>query len=162
MVINKGYYKTTQELNTGDVGTVSGEVINKQPVSDPILALEGRVPGLYISQASGLPGAYFNAQIMGYNSLNYGSDPLYIVDGVPYSSVSLTNTNIGGGALGFPNAAATYNSSVPSAGLSPFNLLDPTSIESIEVLKDADATAIYGSRGANGVILITTKKGQSW
>lgn len=154
----KGYYSTTNRFNTGDVTTVKGEDIQKQPVSDPILALEGRVPGLYIQQTSGAPGAYSTIRIMGQNSISNGNDPLYIVNGVPFSSSSPTNPYIGGGMLGAPpvNGENTYGT-----GLSPFNLLNPADIESIEVLKDADATAIYGSRGANGVIIITTKKGKA-
>jgi TonB-dependent starch-binding outer membrane protein SusC len=157
-VVNKGYYSTSQRLNTGDMTTVKGEEIQEQPVSDPILALEGRVPGLYIQQTSGAPGSYSTIQIRGQNSIANGNDPLYIVDGVPYSSVSLTNSNVGGGAVGQP---ANSISNVNGGGLSPFNSLNPSDIESITVLKDADATAIYGSRGANGVILITTKRGKA-
>lgn len=153
----KGYYNTTERLNTGDVTTVKAEDIEKQPVSDPILALEGRVPGLYIQQASGAPGAYSKIQIRGQNSIANGNDPLYIIDGVPFSSVSLTSSQLGGGAAGY--GSATFNSS--GGGLSPLNNLNPTDIASIVVLKDADATAIYGSRGANGVILITTKRGKA-
>lgn len=162
----KGYYTTTKRLNTGNVATVKGEDIQKQPVSDPILALEGRVPGLYISQTSGVPGAYSTVHLRGVNSipnpygkLSSANNPLYIVDGVPYGSASLTNSDIASGAVGSPSASTTINSS--PQGLSPFNNLNPSEIESIEVLKDADATAIYGSRGANGVILITTKKGKA-
>lgn len=158
----KGYYNTTKRLNTGDVTTVKGEDIQKQPVSDPILALEGRVPGLYIQQTTGIPGAYSTIHLRGQNSipnsigkLVTANDPLYIVDGVPFGSASLTNSSYGGGAVGNNTTGG-----VVGQGLSPFNNLNPSDIESIEVLTDADATAIYGSRGANGVILITTKKGK--
>src|SRR6185312_2440057 len=99
----KGYYSTTNRLNTGDVTTVKGETINEQPVSDPILALEGRVPGLYIQQASGIPGAYSSIGIMGPNSIANGNDPFYIIDGVPFSSTSLTIPSVSGGAVGAPN-----------------------------------------------------------
>jgi TonB-dependent starch-binding outer membrane protein SusC len=158
----KGYYTTTERLNTGDVTTVKGETINEQPVSDPILALEGRVPGLNIQQASGIAGAYSTITIRGVNSIANGNDPLYIVDGVPYSSSTLTSTFIGGGALGLPAPGSNVIGSIGGGqGMSPFNNLNPADIESIEVLKDADATAIYGSRGANGVILINTKKGKA-
>ncbi len=157
VVVNKGYYNSTQALNTGDVSIVTGDEINKQPVSDPILALEARVPGLYIQQASGAPGAYSAIQIRGQNSIENGSDPLYIVDGVPFGATSLTSTVIGGGMVGFP----VPGKNALGLGLSPFNSLNPADIESVVVLKDADATAIYGSRGANGVILITTKKGKA-
>jgi TonB-linked SusC/RagA family outer membrane protein len=154
----KGYYNTTNRLNTGDVTTVKGEEIQQQPVTDPMLALEARVPGLYIQQTSGAPGAYSTIRIMGQNSIANGNDPLYVIDGVPFSSTSPTSTDIGGGMLGFPPSTGQRPN---GAGLSPFNSLNPADISSIEVLKDADATAIYGSRGANGVILITTKKGKA-
>ena len=152
----KGYYNTTKRLNTGNVTTVKGEDIQKQPVSDPILALEGRVPGLYISQYSGIPGAGLIVQLRGQNSIANGNNPLYIIDGVPITATSITNTSIGGGAVGSPGPGEGLGQ-----GMSPFNSLDPSDIESIDILKDADATAIYGSRGANGVILITTRKGKA-
>jgi len=157
----KGYYSTSNRLNTGNVVTVKGEDIAKQPVTDPILALEGRVPGLSISQTSGVPGSYSTIQLRGQNSIRdvnkpvTVNDPLYIVDGVPFSSQSLTDPLFGGGVFQAP----TYNNGT-GQGISPFNGLNPADIESIEILKDADATAIYGSRGANGVILINTKKGK--
>lgn len=155
----KGYYNTSGRLNTGNVATVKGEDIARQPVSDPLLALEGRVPGLYISQASGAPGAYSTIRLRGQNSIprnkpTTANDPLYIVDGVPFNSQTLTSSDLGGGILSGSNPDGLRQ------GLSPFNYINPSDIESIEVLKDADATAIYGSRGANGVIVITTKKGK--
>jgi len=159
----KGYYVTSNRLNTGDVSTVKGEDIAKQPVTDPLLALEGRVPGLYIAQTSGVPGAYSTVLLRGQNSIVGDSkpfsanDPLYIVDGVPLSSETLTSQIIGGGIF----QSNSGNNGKPRQGMSPLNYLNPADIESIEVLKDADATAIYGSRGANGVILITTKKGKA-
>ncbi len=158
VVVNKGYYNERQELSTGDVGIVNAKEIEEQPVSDPIQALEGRVAGLYITQTSGMPGSYAKIQINGQNSIANGNNPLYIIDGVPFSSTSLTSTTLGGGALGNTFSTTTQNL---GGGMSPFNALNPDDIESIEVLKDADATAIYGSRGANGVILITTKKGKA-
>ncbi|TDX00478.1 TonB-linked SusC/RagA family outer membrane protein [Dinghuibacter silviterrae] len=141
----KGYYSTTNRLNTGNVSVVKSEDIQNQHLSDPIMALEGQVPGLFVAQTSGVPGSSMTIQLRGLNSIASGTEPFYIVDGVPFISITMTNNNIGAG---------------PVTGLSPFNLLNPNDIESIEVLKDADATAIYGSRGANGVILITTKKGK--
>lgn len=156
----KGYYSTTERLNTGDVTTIQGEDIQKQPVTDPLLALEGRVPGLYIQQTSGVPGAYSTVRLMGKNSLFNGNDPLYIVDGVPFMSTSLTNSYFGDGAINGANSISQTPFNATGGGLSPFNGLDLSDIESIEVLKDADATAIYGSRGANGVILINTKRGK--
>jgi len=142
------YGTTTKRLNTGDVTTVTSQEIEEQPVSNPILALEGRVPGMFITQQSGLPGsaAGVQVQVRGLNSMQQGNDPLYIVDGVPYVSETLIS-----GTSGVILEGTSGN---------PFNFLNPADIESIDVLKDADATAIYGSRGANGVILITTKKGK--
>jgi len=160
VVINQGYYTRKQRFNTGNVTRVDGKDIQKQPVTDPMMALEGRVPGLQISQTSGLPGANMTIKLRGTNFLKTDgsplnlNDPLYIVDGVPFNSSSLTSGAIGGGVLGAPGNG-------DGQGLSPFNVLSTSDIESIEVLKDADATAIYGARGANGVILITTKKGKA-
>ncbi|MFA6275786.1 MAG: SusC/RagA family TonB-linked outer membrane protein [Pedobacter sp.] len=143
VTINKGYYTTSQKLNTGSVTKVTGEEIDKQPVSNPISALQGRVPGLLITQKNGLPGSTLAIQIRGQNSIQQGNDPLIIIDGVPFSSENLARAGTGLNAN------------------SPFNTINPSDIESIEVLKDADATAIYGSRGANGVLLITTKKAKA-
>lgn len=104
--------------------------------------------GVSISQTSGAPGGGFVIQIRGKNSLRAeGNAPLYIIDGVPYNSQSLGDSQISGGIL--------------AGSFSPLNSINPSDIERIEVLKDADATAIYGSRGANGVVLITTKKGRA-
>lgn len=136
-----GYGRTSKRFNTGDVATVRGEEIQRNPVSNVLSALQGRVPGLIITQNTGIPGSSFNVNIRGRNSLN-GNEPLYIIDGVPYPSgtlILLNQTLKGGNYLDYFN---------------------PADIESIDVLKDADATSIYGSRGANGVILITTKKGK--
>lgn len=105
--------------------------------------LEGQVPGMFITQATGVPGGSFTVQIRGQNSLLNGNQPLYVVDGVPYPSnpPEVINPTLGG-----------------QDGMS-LNYLDPGNIESIEILKDADATSIYGSRAANGAVIITTKKG---
>jgi TonB-linked SusC/RagA family outer membrane protein len=151
VVINKGYYSTSQRLNTGNVSKVTSADIQKQPVSNVLEAIEGRMAGVQIQQTSGVSGSGINIDIRGRNSLrnsntNNGNLPLYIVDGVPISSSSLDALS---------NVA---NQILPL--MSPLNAIDPSDVESIEILKDADATAIYGSRGANGVVLITTKKGK--
>ena len=158
VVVSKGYYDEKKALLTGDVTVIDSKIIGEQPVSDPIMALEGRVPGLQITQASGIPGSNYTIRLRGQNSIANGNNPLFIVDGVPFTSTSLTSNDLGGGAVGF--GPGPLNSQAGSGGLSPFNILNPSDIDNIEVLKDADATAIYGSRGANGVILITTKKGK--
>jgi len=145
------YATTTKRLSTGNIGMVKGEDIAKQPVSNPLLALEGRVSGLFIRQTTGLSGTGVSVQIQGQNSILNGNDPFYVVDGVPYSSQLL------------PNLGLVLGTSAGSNGVggNPLSFINPADIESITVLKDADATAIYGSRAANGAILITTKKGKA-
>jgi TonB-dependent starch-binding outer membrane protein SusC len=147
------YGTTSQRLSTGDVTTVTSKEIEEQPVSNPLAALEGRVPGLVINQTSGVPGGAFTVQIRGQNSLANGNDPFYVIDGVPYSSqtVGLINNNLSGN-----HNLIGYNYSSGN----PLNYINPSDIESISILKDADATSIYGSRAANGAILITTKRGK--
>jgi TonB-linked SusC/RagA family outer membrane protein len=145
--INAGYYTVKERERTGSISRITAQTIEKQPINNPLQALQGRVPGVTITQQTGLPGGGFSVQIRGRNSIASGNDPLYIVDGVSYPSINIS-FNYGGNVLG-------------SNGANPLSLLNPYDIESIEVLKDADATAIYGSRGANGVILIKTKKNKS-
>ncbi|WP_165761340.1 SusC/RagA family TonB-linked outer membrane protein [Niastella koreensis] len=147
------YGTTTKRLNTGNVGTVTSEELSRQPVFNVLQALEGRVPGMTVSQTTGVAGARTPVQIRGRANFDkdYSSDqPLFILDGVPLAANNdgtTSLTNVFGSATG--------------SGLSVLAGLNPNDIASIEVLKDADATAIYGSRGANGVILITTKRGAS-
>jgi TonB-linked SusC/RagA family outer membrane protein len=149
------YGTTTQRMNTGDVTTIKTETIEKQPIDNPLLALEGQVPGLFITQNSGVAGAGISVLIQGQNSIARGNDPFFVIDGVPYTSQLLPN--YGSGVLGFSsNTTNSFN----AGGGNPFSFINPADIESITVLKDADATAIYGSRAANGAILITTKKGR--
>lgn len=139
------YGQTTRRFNTGNIGQVTAKELSSQPVSNPLAALAGRVPGLVITQNSGIPGGAYGVQIRGQSSLTQGSEPLFIIDGMPFGN--------GNSSLN------QYSLIAASGGLSPLNMINAADIESIEVLKDADATAIYGSRGANGVILVTTKKG---
>lgn len=146
VVLNAGYYNVTQRERTGNISRVTAEEIERQPVTNPLAAMQGRMPGVQITQTTGMPGGGFDIEIRGRNSLRAdGNAPLIIVDGVPFPNNSITSPNV-------PNA---------TAGFSPLNNINPGDIASIEILKDADATAIYGSRGANGVVLITTKSGQA-
>jgi TonB-linked SusC/RagA family outer membrane protein len=149
------YGTTSQRLSTGNVSTVKAADIAKQPVNNPILALQGRVPGIQITQATGFAGSGVDIQIQGQNSFNNGSAPFYVVDGVPYTQTLLSDI---GGILG-----TSGRGSEPSQRRlgSPLSYINPADIESIDVLKDADATAIYGSRAANGAVIITTKKGKA-
>jgi len=140
-----GYGKVSKRFNTGSVVTVNAEDIERQAVSNPLAALAGRVPGMTVEQSSGNPGGKFNIQIRGQSSISQGSQPLFLIDGIPYPNDQITS-----GMTGLANQ-----------GQSPMSNINPLDIESIEILKDADATAVYGSRGANGVILITTKKGKT-
>jgi TonB-dependent starch-binding outer membrane protein SusC len=145
--VNAGYYSVKESERTGSIAKITSKDIEKQPVSNVLATMQGRMAGVDIIQDSGTPGTGFQIKIRGMNSLREdGNLPLYIIDGVPYSS----------DLIGYSNT----NSGVP-ASTGPLNSINPNDIESIEVLKDADATAIYGSRGANGVVLITTKKGRA-
>ncbi|GAA3619518.1 TonB-dependent receptor [Flavivirga jejuensis] len=159
VVINAGYYNTSERERTGSISKIAAKDIEKQPVSNPLAAMQGHLSGVQITQNTGVSGGNFRIRIRGSNFLdllpNTGgpniaterNNPLYIIDGVPYSSNTLTERDI----------SANIHTNF---GVSPLNTINPANIKSIEVLKDADATAIYGSRGANGVVLITTKKGR--
>lgn len=150
------YGTTTVRMNTGSVAKMKGEDIRKQPVDNPLLALGGRMPGVQIAQTGGLAGAPVSIVIRGKNSLGASSDPLYVVDGVPFAH-SLSGITFASGITA-QSLGGLINANVRT---NPFVAINPADIESIEVLKDADATAIYGSRGANGVVLITTRKAKS-
>ncbi|RYZ53568.1 MAG: SusC/RagA family TonB-linked outer membrane protein [Sphingobacteriales bacterium] len=147
--INTGYYSVKQKQLTGSISSLKAETIEKQPVTNPLQALQGRITGAYVSQSSGTPSSSMNLIIRGRNSIESSTSPLYIIDGIPFASQNLTND--------LSVSTRVYS----SGGASPFNTISPDDIASIEILKDADATAIYGSRGANGVVLITTKKAKS-
>ncbi|KLT63960.1 hypothetical protein AB669_19765 [Pedobacter sp. BMA] len=146
----QAYGTTSKRLSTSNISTVKAEDLARQPVANPLLALMGRVPGLQISQSNGSPNSGITVRVQGQNSIVNGNDPFYVVDGVPYPPQLLT-TGLNGGNLG--NSGRTPGN--------PLSFINPADIESIDVLKDADATAIYGSRAANGAILITTKRGQA-
>lgn len=157
-VIVIGYGTTTRRNSTGASVTVKGEDIINTPTSNFANALQGRAAGVQITQGNGLPGSPMKFTIRGQNSLitsgsNYDRNaPLIVVDGVPYLSDAVNGT--------YGNGLNGANAPSGSGGTSPLNLINPMDIESVDILKDADATAIYGSRAANGVILITTKKGK--
>lgn len=140
--INAGYYNTTRRESTGNISRVTAEEIELQPVVSPLQALQGRMAGVEVIPGGSHPGMAPTIRIRGINSLRKeGNFPLYIIDGVPVNSIPVES-----------------NSLISSTGIDPLSSLNLNNIESIEVLKDADATAIYGSRGANGVVLITTKE----
>lgn len=143
------YGTTTRRLATGNISRVTANEIEQQPVMNVLNSLHGRVPGLIVTQSSGVPGSSVSLQLRGRNSLTQGTEPLFVIDGVPFAPNNNNINQLGSAASGL------------GRGFSPFYSINPADIESIEVLKDADATAIYGSRGASGVILITTKKAKA-
>lgn len=155
-VVVQGYGTTTQRFNTGNIATVTAAEIEKQPVMNVLEALYGKVPGMVVTQQSGYASAPIHVEIRGRATIGSNfSDPLFIIDGVP-----LSLSGRGGAGIIQPTDDANMISG-PANGQSPLFSVNPSDIESVTVLKDADATAIYGSRGANGVVIITTKKGRA-
>ena len=134
-VVVIGYGSVKKEDLSGSVVAIKAEDMNKGAVTSPQELMQGKVPGLFVAPGDGQPGAGSTIRIRGGASLNASNDPLIVIDGIPTSNDA---------APGTPNALATIN---------------PNDIETFTVLKDASATAIYGSRASNGVIIITTKKG---
>lgn len=146
-VVVVGYGTRKVKDATGSVASLSTKDFNKGQISTPEQLLQGRTPGVIVSPSSGEPGAAATINIRGSASIRGNQEPLYVVDGVPISS---------GGTSG--TLSGVEGSSTPK---NPLMFLNPNDIETISVLKDASSAAIYGSRGANGVILITTKGGKS-
>lgn len=148
-VVVTGYGTQRREAITGSVATVDADVARVGVVSNATQMVQGRVPGVNITQSNGEPGGNVQIRVRGGTSISASNEPLYVVDGVP-----LQNESIVASAPG----VAGIN---PALARNPLNSLNPSDIESITVLKDASATAIYGSRGANGVVLIQTKRGSA-
>lgn len=145
-VVVVGYGTSTKKDLTGSVVSVKPESFEERPITTLEEALQGNASGLFIQSSGGQPGAAANINIRGITSLTGNTQPLIVVDGFPIFDVPTS----GGGGL------ETF-----SGQLSSFSFINPNDVESVEILKDASATAIYGNRGANGVILITTKKGKA-
>lgn len=138
-----GYGTVRKSDLTGSVSTIKGDAIREMPVTSVDQAIQARAPGVQVTQSSSAPGGGISIRVRGANSINSGSEPLYVIDGFPmYPDNGAIGT---GGNRQSSNAMATIN---------------PNEIESIEILKDASATSIYGSRGSNGVVLITTRRGK--
>jgi TonB-dependent starch-binding outer membrane protein SusC len=146
-VVVIGYGEAKKSDLTGSVGQVKTKNIEESGYSNFQQSIAGKVAGVVVSETSGQPGSGLTIEIRGASSLNFSTQPLYVIDGIPLEdpSVGLLNNNV-------------YLTGVTAA--SPLSAINPNDIASMEILKDASATAIYGSRGANGVILITTKSGQ--
>lgn len=152
-VVVVGYGTLAKKKVTGAVVSVSTETITEVPALTPEAALIGQVSGVQVQEVSGEPGAAPNIRVRGSGSISAGNDPLFVVDGIPISRNLTSSSQLGGVA----NRRATFQPPT----INPLATLNPNDIESIQVLKDASAAAIYGSRGGNGVLLITTKKGSN-
>jgi TonB-linked SusC/RagA family outer membrane protein len=139
-----GYGRQKKRNLTGAIVSVGAAEIEKTTLQDPISILQGRAAGVQVSSNSGAPGGEMSIRVRGSSSLNSGNNSLFVVDGIPLESNSISSLN------------GTENS-----GLNPMADINPSDIASIEILKDAASTAIYGSRAANGVVMITTKRGAS-
>ncbi|GHT29569.1 SusC/RagA family TonB-linked outer membrane protein [Bacteroidia bacterium] len=158
-IVVVGYGTQKRKELTGAVSSVSDIALSQQTISFD-QALAGAVAGLNVTQSSGQPGATSTIRIRGSNSIAGSNEPLYVIDGfLLYNNSSATRTNVGGTTSGSGNDG-TPTAGTFDGGLNPLTSINTADIESIEVLKDVSATAIYGSRGANGVIIITTKKGK--
>ncbi len=144
-VVVVGYGTMKKSDLTGSVSSVKIEP-ERSPVATVDQLLQGKASGVFVSSASAEPGASINVRIRGLNSLSVSNQPLYVVDGIPFDVDINTPNSMG---------ASSDNN------YSPLVAINPADIEAIEILKDASATAIYGSRGANGVVLITTKGGKN-
>lgn len=145
-IVVVGYGTVRKSDATGAVVNVTEEDFNKGVVTSPEQLIQGRAAGVQITTASGEPGAGSSIRIRGAGSIRNGNNPLFVVDGVPLNG---SQSTAGGNDSGLGSSSAR----------NPLNFLNPNDIASIDILKDASATAIYGSRGANGVVIITTKKG---
>lgn len=145
-VVVIGYGTVKKSDLTGSVSSVKSDELKAVPTTSFDQALQGRAAGVQVMQTSGAPGAEASIRIRGVSSIKAGNEPLYVIDGMLINS-NTADVTAGGGVGSAPR-------------ISPLAAINPNDIESIEILKDASATAIYGSRGTNGVILITTKHGK--
>ncbi|NNF21740.1 MAG: SusC/RagA family TonB-linked outer membrane protein, partial [Saprospiraceae bacterium] len=141
-VIVVGYGTTLKKEFTGSSASVSGEEITRMPIMSANQAIQGQAAGVFVGANSGTPGGGITVRVRGSTSIAASNDPLYIIDGVPVVSGDLSIEGFGGQET------------------SALSALNPQDIASIEVLKDASSTAIYGARAANGVVIITTKRGK--
>jgi len=139
-----GYGSVSRRDLTGSVTSVKADELKKAGNSNVFGSLQGRVAGLSITSQSGEPGSGFSIKIRGNNSINAGTTPLFVIDGMQ---------------MDISSGEVASSSATGSGSYDPMSFLNPSDVESIEVLKDASATAIYGARGANGVVIITTKGG---
>jgi len=142
-VVTVGYGTDTRASVSNAVTTVTGELLASSPVAGVDQALQGKAAGVQVTQNAGNPGNGITVRVRGAASLTASNQPLFVVDGVPINNESISQLDVGG------------------QDITGVTTLNPDEIESITVLKDAAAAAIYGSRGSNGVIMVTTKRGRS-
>jgi TonB-dependent starch-binding outer membrane protein SusC len=148
-VVVVGYGTARKKDLTGALTSLKEKEFNKGLITSPDQLIQGKAAGVQIISASGAPNAGISVRIRGNSAIRAGNDPLYVVDGVQLSgSTARPGSNVDGDLGGLP-------------GGNPLSFINPSDIASIDILKDASATAIYGSRGSNGVVIITTKRGQS-
>lgn len=152
-VVVVGYGTLAKTKVTGSVVSITPETIVNVPAITPEGALIGQVSGVQVQEVSGEPGAAPNIRIRGSGSISAGNDPLFVVDGIPISRNLTSSSQLG--------SLSNQSQAFQPPTINPLATLNPNDIESMQVLKDASAAAIYGSRGGNGVLLITTKKGSS-
>ncbi|MFT5386691.1 MAG: TonB-dependent SusC/RagA subfamily outer membrane receptor, partial [Saprospiraceae bacterium] len=151
-VIVVGYGRQQKRDITGSVVTLSSTQIKDIPVTSFENAIQGQMAGVQVSETSGEPGAGPTIRVRGLGSISAGNEPLYVIDGFPISK----NVDLGVQGDNFRRGAGRFRPPTQN----PLGTLNPNDIESIQVLKDASSASIYGSRGSNGVVLITTKKGK--
>lgn len=149
-VVAIGYGSVKKRDLTGSVISVGADKLENRPYSNAMQSLSGQVSGVQIMQTQGAPGLAPTVKVRGASSINAGTTPLYVVDGIPLEDNTTNSTSTGASS----GSNMDFNRN-------PLNFINPNDIESIEVLKDASSAAIYGSRGANGVVLITTKQGKA-
>ncbi len=147
-VVAVGYGVQRKSDLTGATTRLTEDNMNKSVATSPIEMMQGRIAGVNITQNNGEPGGGMTVRVRGSSSIRSGQEPLYVVDGIPLDNSNLTPA--GGSAAGYGSGGSK----------NPLSFINPEDIESIDILKDASSTAIYGARGANGVILVTTKKGK--
>ncbi len=149
-VVVVGYGTTRKSDLTGAISSVNKDQIKERSSSNVLTSLSGQVAGVQIQQTQGAPGMAPTIKIRGVATITAGATPLYVIDGIPMEDNSGSYNNTGGAGSYFSGGGNQQN---------PLSMINPADIESIEILKDASSAAIYGSRGANGVVIITTKSG---
>lgn len=152
-----GYGTQKKSDLTGSIASVSGEDVLLPSTANFDQMLQGKVPGVQVSLTSGTPGGGANILVRGVSSITGGNQPLYVIDGYPIDPGGGSNSDLL--SFGGSNYSAAGMANNTQNRINPLSFINPADIESIDVLKDASATAIYGSRGANGVVIITTKRG---